>query len=158
MVCAHRENLPDLRAAALAALTGHVAAGETSADDTRDAPFELPKEWDDTLNTSGFWVLNVAPLPAPAEPEAVAEAPAAAAAHEPLARPLWRRLLGLPARDSARVEPGAVHSAVPEPGDDDPRARARRRRRDRRGPATAAASAPAGVLISADRYDLAELS
>ncbi|TVZ03406.1 NUDIX hydrolase [Trebonia kvetii] len=153
VVCAHRENLPDLRAAALAALTGHVAAGETSADDTGDAPFELPKEWDDALNTSGFWVLNVAPLPAPAEPEAVAEAPAAApATQEPLARPLWRRLLGLPARDSARVEPAAVHSAVPEPGDE------ARAPEPADATETAEGSAPAGVLISADRYDLAELS
>ena len=31
VVCAHRENLPDLRAAALAALTGHVAAGSSPA-------------------------------------------------------------------------------------------------------------------------------
>jgi 8-oxo-(d)GTP phosphatase len=46
VLCAHRENIPTLRAAALAALGGRV---------------DLPRDWDDQLPTSGFWVLNVAP-------------------------------------------------------------------------------------------------
>jgi phosphohistidine phosphatase SixA len=54
VLCAHRENIPTLRAAALAALGGRV---------------ELPRDWDDQLSTSGFWVLNVAPpaSPSPAQ-------------------------------------------------------------------------------------------
>jgi len=146
VVCAHRENLPDLRAAALAALTGHVAAGEGPADHALDDPFELPKEWDDTLNTSGFWVLNVGPLPLANEPEPEVEAEAD---HEPSpapsARPLWRRLLRLPARDSARV----MTAGVSEPSDDPEPS-------DAAEPSNA--PEPVGVLVSADRYDLAELS
>lgn len=45
VLCAHRENIPALQAAALAAL-GPVG-------------FRLPKEWDDSLPTGGFWVLNL---------------------------------------------------------------------------------------------------
>jgi 8-oxo-(d)GTP phosphatase len=64
--CAHRENLPALQAAAIGAL----GAPETA----------LPEEWGDTLPTSGFWVLHVAPSsPAPG----VALAPGAAAAPVP---------------------------------------------------------------------------
>ena len=104
VICAHRENLPVLQEAALAALGGHPAAEIPAAgfpggpaDRIAGGPVaEIPKEWDDDLPTGGFWVLNVAPVPVPAEPDA---------------------------------EPGAVT--------------------DRR-------TAPAGVLISADRYDLAE--
>jgi 8-oxo-dGTP diphosphatase len=146
VVCAHRENLSDLRAAALAALTGHVAAGDGPADHALDDPFELPKDWDDSLNTSGFWVLNVAPLPPAQESEAEAEA-AREPAPEPPARPLWRRLLRLPARAGSPAVPviasepgtdaGDTEPAAAEPSDD---------------------SAPVGVLVSADRYDLAELS
>ena len=143
VVCAHRENLPRLRAAALAALTGYRAAGEIPADDAPQDLVELPKEWDDALNTSGFWVLNIAHLPSEAAPEAAAETGhPARPAPEPPARPLWRRLLRLgargPARDSARDygEPGGA-ARDPEPADD---------------------GGPAGVLVSADRYDLAELS
>jgi hypothetical protein len=202
VVCAHRVNLPDLRAAALAVLTGHVAAGEakgSSADDELDEPFELPKEWDDVLNTSGFWVLNVARLPPPPEPEmaeremadlvAAREAEgetmrqaakrAGPPAAEPPARPLWRRLLRLPARDDARdaIRAGqpagpaelAEMAGLPVPGDealvpallgapvpDAPE--------PIEAPEVAAASEPAdarppvGVLVSADHYDLAELS
>ncbi len=48
VVCAHRENIPVLAAAALAAL---------------DRVAELPPDWDSSLPTSGFWVLNVVPPP-----------------------------------------------------------------------------------------------
>jgi 8-oxo-dGTP diphosphatase len=60
VLCAHRENIPTLRAAALAALGGRV---------------ELPANWDDQLPTSGFWVLNVDP-PAPGPASAPDAAPA----------------------------------------------------------------------------------
>jgi hypothetical protein len=112
-----------------------------------DDPFELPKEWDDTLNTSGFWVLHVALLPSAEEPEAQAEA-----VHEtvpaPPARPLWRRLLRLPARDSASGVRARHGAPVDEGRDHEPG--------DVLVPS--ADSAPAGVLVSADLYDLAELS
>jgi 8-oxo-dGTP diphosphatase len=151
VVCAHRENLPVLRAAALAALTGHVAAGESPAEDAVDDPFELPKEWDDALNTSGFWVLNVAPLPAAVEPGAVAPVPQAP---DPAARPLWRRLLRLRPRDyvldagelaGGPAAPSTL-AGLGEAGD------------EARDAAPASDGGPAGVLVSADRYDLAELS
>ena len=69
VLCAHRENLPALQEAALAVLAP--APGTT---EPADGAFDLPKEWDDTLPTAGFWVLNVAPVPAdspaPAGPSA----------------------------------------------------------------------------------------
>ena len=76
-------------------------------------------------------------------------------------RPLWRRLLRLPARDSARVEQvfspagGATDGAadVPEPGDE---ARASEPAGSPEGPGFPEDGAPVGVLVSADRYDLAE--
>src|SRR6202035_5846230 len=67
VICAHRENLPLLQEAALAVLTGHSApasgAGAPEAGVPGDAVAQLPREWDDALPTSGFWVLNVAALP-----------------------------------------------------------------------------------------------
>jgi 8-oxo-dGTP diphosphatase len=159
VVCAHRENLPGLRAAALAALTGYRVAGEITADDAPQDRFELPKEWDDTLNTSGFWVLNVAALPqalpSAADLEAAAEAgqPAPTAPEQP-ARSLWRRLLRRGARDSVRGRdplaggPAGLSALAGAGGAGD----------EARDPARAPESGPAGVLISADRYDLAELS
>ena len=68
VICAHRENLQALQEAALAALAGH-SADVSGADRPGDAIAELPKEWDDSLPTSGFWVLNVAPLPPDSAPE-----------------------------------------------------------------------------------------
>jgi 8-oxo-(d)GTP phosphatase len=73
VICAHRENLPALQDAALAALAGHPAAEIPAselpggaADGVAGGPIAaLPREWDDTLPTSGFWVLNVAPQPPP---------------------------------------------------------------------------------------------
>ena len=63
VLCAHRENIPVLREAALAALAGRSAAGD------------LPGDWDSSLPTSGFWVLNVA-LPPAAAPSLAAGADA----------------------------------------------------------------------------------
>jgi 8-oxo-dGTP diphosphatase len=72
VLCAHRENIPGLRRAALAALAGHPggSARGTGPDGDSAVPgaltglAELPKDWDDPLPTCGFWVLNIAPLPA----------------------------------------------------------------------------------------------
>ncbi|MGH3262429.1 MAG: NUDIX hydrolase [Trebonia sp.] len=61
VICAHRENLPLVQDAALAALTGH-AAQVSSGGLPGDANERLPREWGETLPTSGFWVLNVGAL------------------------------------------------------------------------------------------------
>jgi 8-oxo-(d)GTP phosphatase len=141
VICAHRENLPALQEAALAVLAGHAGAeipageipGGPSASDGDGTIAELPREWDDALPTSGFWVLNVA---APKSP-----APAASAS----ARRWWQRVrvgssgVARPADDSPSSE-DSVH------GDEI--------RRGEAGPGRIAR--PAGVLISADRYDLSE--
>jgi 8-oxo-dGTP diphosphatase len=122
VVCAHRENLPGLREAALTVLAGHsagepgpVASGGIVASGgpgrSGSTLVDLPKEWDDPLPTSSFWVLNVAP-PEPAD-RVAATAPT-------VSSPWWRRLFG-----------GAAT------------------RKD-------GFSGPAGVLVSADRYDLSE--
>jgi 8-oxo-dGTP pyrophosphatase MutT (NUDIX family)/phosphohistidine phosphatase SixA len=226
VVCAHRENLPALRAAALAALSGY-SSGEPSpgaqppgaespgapaaespaakapggrapaakapggkpsrgakAADGGDAPFELPKDWDETLPPSGFWVLNIAPFPAQAEagpqPAPEPEPPAAAALSR--RRTWWQRLHALARRGGAGVRPddprgdrnaSGAHAARGEAGgqvrgdsppgptmldrgDGAPRGEAG----DLPGDAPAGDVTPAGpvgVLISADRYDLAEL-
>jgi 8-oxo-dGTP pyrophosphatase MutT (NUDIX family)/phosphohistidine phosphatase SixA len=71
VVCAHRENIPFLRTAALAALAGHPGGPAVPGDDGADIPrdvAELPRDWDDPLPTGGFWVLNIAPLPPAAGP------------------------------------------------------------------------------------------
>jgi 8-oxo-dGTP pyrophosphatase MutT (NUDIX family)/phosphohistidine phosphatase SixA len=59
--CAHRENIPDLQAAALAALGGAESAPGGGGLLTR----QTQREWDNPLPTAGFWVLNLAPGPAP---------------------------------------------------------------------------------------------
>jgi 8-oxo-dGTP pyrophosphatase MutT (NUDIX family)/phosphohistidine phosphatase SixA len=60
VLCAHRENIPHLRRAALAALASLERDG--AADDPAGLA-ELPREWDEPLPTAGFWVLNIAPAP-----------------------------------------------------------------------------------------------
>jgi 8-oxo-(d)GTP phosphatase len=157
VICAHRENLPVLQEAALTALAGH-SAGE-SGSEPADANADVPKEWDDPLPTSGFWVLNVAPLPSAEAPAGPAEAPPPTggpmAAAPSASRPWWRRLLGgiVPARPPSA---GPV-PAGGQPGADD---------RDGEGGQAAAGgdaagsggetAGPVGVLVSADRYDLSE--
>jgi 8-oxo-(d)GTP phosphatase len=56
VVCAHRENVPLLQAAAIGALG------------PPDGTF-LVKEWADELPTAGFWVLHLTPPSAPPPPE-----------------------------------------------------------------------------------------
>ena len=186
VICAHRENLQVLQEVALAALAGH-AADVSGAGGPGDAMAELPKEWDDSLPTSGFWVLNVAPLPPDSalEPELEQAVPDQVTAERdadpapPLpsdlvaralatSRRWWRRILGratvpgVQARDAStggrqgadqpRGEEAAgnrtsdaVRTAEVDGGD------ARAAHAGRGG-----ADRPAGVLISADFYDLSE--
>jgi 8-oxo-(d)GTP phosphatase len=200
VICAHRENMPALREAVLAALTGYSAGGQAAggkgsgdpdprgkaaADGAARGIFELPKDWDETLPTSGFWVLNIAPLPAEAEPDPVLEAGLAPgpdmAAPEPPAPAspsrgrTWReRLRALARRGGAGVRPerargdgdaagadagdqvGGVSppSAATAGGDGGPDGEAGVSQNG----AGDAAARPAGVLISADRYDLSDLA
>ena len=86
VICAHRENLPLLQEAALAALAGHPAAEKPAAelpgapaDRVAGGPIaEIPREWDDDLPTGSFWVLNVARGPRrPGKPATEPESPAA---------------------------------------------------------------------------------
>ena len=169
VICAHRENLPLLQEAALAVLTGHSAdasgAGAPGAAVPGDAVAQLPREWDDALPTSGFWVLNVAALPPPKEPgpEERPPTPAGLVVTPPSAsRPWWRRILGvaIPARVSS---PGGQPGADGRPGE---RAVAGGGGADADGaggdaagtghPAGVGSAGPVGVLVSADRYDLSE--
>jgi len=154
ILCAHRENLPDLQTAALAAL-GIVAPGSDAApgsalvSDALAPIAALPKDWADALPTSGFWVLNLAHDPAPAVPPT----PGATA----------------PSSPPVSAEPPSPPTSAAPPSPPSPR-----RRRwfafgwPSPGPAAPVASAPAlqensepprpepPRLISADRYDLTE--
>ena len=189
VICAHRENLPVLQEAALAALAGHSAAnlsgpalngtglsdaalgGAALGDGAVDASIlaDLPKEWGETLPTSGFWVLNVAPLPPEEEPgprpaPPAACGPATGSGNQSPAPPRrwWRRILfgGGPAaarpRDAAAAgEPAGRGEADSVTGADGAASAA-----GGTGDAASAAKPsgrPLGVLISADRYDLAEV-
>jgi 8-oxo-dGTP pyrophosphatase MutT (NUDIX family)/phosphohistidine phosphatase SixA len=185
--CAHRENIPDLQAAALAALglnqpASDAAPGSALADAGRKAFPELPKEWDDALPTSGFWVLNLtlpalspAVQPASASSAAPAPAPAAPSAQAPFWRRWFRSRGGArtrsphaPATPPISAATSPMTAAVPqeflaapvlaaEPTETQPAAP--------EGVATqvppvtaetSGAPAPAPRLISADRYDLSE--
>jgi 8-oxo-(d)GTP phosphatase len=206
--CAHRENIAVLQAAALAALgldhpaaaadagtaradtarAGTARAGTARADTARadTAPAgpawatipELPKEWDDPLPTSGFWVLNLT-LPPPAPPASAPPAASSAPVRPESSAP----------GPSASSAPGLAASAAPSsaesPATASPPAPAWRRWwririRIRTRPPRPVASPPqplaapvmapdappepsgpprpaAPRLISADRYDLSEL-
>ena len=178
VICAHRENLPVLQEAALAALAGHSGgrAGSDAAGDValHDTIAELPREWDETLPTSGFWVLNVAPLPAapaPApEPEQTPPMPADLVAAPPAtSRPWWRHLLG---GTAASAGPSGEAAAGGTPDPDRPRGEGgagtgtggavrggEPDRDDASGaqPADQGPGGPVGLLVSADRYDLSEI-
>jgi len=139
VVCAHRENIPGLQAAALAALD-----------------FQLPKEWADSLPTAGFWVLNLTTAPTPPSAEAApseaasavgsrAAVPAAVASASPAragaALRRWLRGRGRFSTESRVTETSVTEisvteASVTEAGDE--------------------AGRPAIQLISADRYDLSE--
>jgi 8-oxo-dGTP diphosphatase len=179
VICAHRENLPALQEAALAALTGYSLGGNAPAanapglgattdattDDEGPGTFELPKDWAETLPTAGFWVLNIAPLRAEPELELEPErgtpgpdpAPPAGPAR---GRTWWQRLRALARRGGVARPDGEPATGAGHLGD-----RASGSARDGvsadaglGGGAAREAGRPVGVLISADRYDLAEPS
>jgi 8-oxo-dGTP diphosphatase len=174
VICAHRENLPLLQEAALAALAGHSAkvSGDSApgAGVPGDAIAQLPREWDDPLPTSGFWVLNVAPPPPGEAASGSGQGPLmpadVVAPPPPAARAWWRRLVGgiTRARDgSASGQPGADdrragQAVAPAAGADGPSGDAAVSGGGAgSGDAGRGRSAgPVGVLVSADRYDLSE--
>jgi 8-oxo-(d)GTP phosphatase len=169
--CAHRENIPVLQAAALAALgvaqppsdaapgsalaTSALAtsalANSALAGPAQPTIPDLPKEWDDPLPTSGFWVLNLTLPPPPAPP--ASSTPAAPPVPATPRRPAWRRWF------RARTRPPRT-TATPPPASSSspaflgapvlaPEAAA--------SPETTAPPAPSAPrLVSADRYDLTE--
>jgi 8-oxo-dGTP diphosphatase len=62
--CAHRENIPDLQAAALAAIG--LSDAKTGVRDGAESPttpapdeFTLPRDWHTQLSTASFWVLHL---------------------------------------------------------------------------------------------------
>ena len=167
VICAHRENLPVLQEAALAALAGHPGAGipavavpGATADVVAGGPVaEIPREWDDDLPTGGFWVLNVAPLPAAPEPAGEPDQPVPAPAPVPPApgRRWWQLVRPRPAGSGAARSGGDGPDAAVtgDNGDaadgDGPGAASRYGAAGRDG-----AAGMSGVLVSADRYDLTE--
>jgi 8-oxo-(d)GTP phosphatase len=142
ILCAHRENLPDVQAAALAALGiaapgSDAAPGSALANDALAPIAALPKDWADALPTSGFWVLNLAHEPA--LPVPAASSPLVSAALPPPPAPVRRRwfAFGRPARNADGPAPSAPSAPA--------------------APETSEPSRPAAPrLISADRYDLTE--
>src|SRR5579863_2279942 len=135
VICAHRENMQALREAVLAALTGYAAGGQAAGGKGSGGPaprgkaavdgaargiFELPKDWDETLPTSGFWVLNIAPLPAEPEPAPEPGLPQLdmePQSSAPAAPSWWRRLRALPrrvgvGREGARSDGGVANATL----------------------------------------------
>jgi 8-oxo-dGTP diphosphatase len=155
IMCAHRENLPDLQAAALAALGivqpgSDAAPGSALVSDALAPIPALPKDWVGALPTSGFWVLNLAHAPpSPADANGASGEPAtptaasSASAPTPPVAPARRRWFAF----SRPSRGAAAPAASPPAGPAGPPA----------SPATPATSAPPRPrLISADRYDLSE--
>jgi 8-oxo-(d)GTP phosphatase len=179
--CAHRENIPLLQAAALAALglappASDAAPGSLLAQSLLGDP-GLPQEWDDPLPTSGFWVLNLAPppapdpaAPAPTTPTTPSHAPtlaspkpsASPAPAAPSLPPPWRRWLRLRPRAhrpsaATQAEPPATSVATPAPEllSAPVAATVAPETTTSLEPADAS-PAPPSRLVSADRYDLTE--
>jgi 8-oxo-dGTP diphosphatase len=188
--CAHRENIPVLQAAALAALgfdqppsdaaPGSALAGSALAGLGHQGPPRLPKEWDDPLPTSGFWVLNLtlppphapptSPTPAPPASAPRASTPPAPASPAPQP-PAWRRWFRSRARTGTRPGTRPPHTAATPPATGTPpkllaapvpaleatASEATAPETTAVTPETATPSAPAAShLVSADRYDLTE--
>jgi 8-oxo-(d)GTP phosphatase len=193
--CAHRENIPVLQAAALAALgvaqpPSDAAPGSALAASALSAsplvgsaesghpqpPIpDLPKEWDDALPTSGFWVLNLTLPPPPTSPPPTAPSgsiapttptpPASSTPATPAAppRPAWRRWFRPRARPPRATTPAPAAPSSPERSDASASSPAflgapvLAPEPTPTTPETSAPSAPpAHRLISADRYDLTE--
>jgi 8-oxo-(d)GTP phosphatase len=150
IICAHRENIPELQAAALAALGiivqpgSDAAPGSALAGEALAPIAELPKDWTDALPTSGFWVLNLTQAPPPAVPPLAAPVPAAAPAPSAPARRRWFAF-GRPAprhaAGRATSAPVTLETTAPAPVTPETTA-----------PETP--DPPRPRLISADRYDL----
>jgi 8-oxo-dGTP diphosphatase len=204
IICAHRENLPVLQAAALAALgvtqppsdaapgsaLAHSALSASALSASAQSDFaepplpDLPKEWDDPLPTSGFWVLNLT-LPAPSA--ATPPAPATPATSPPPAPappaapdlPAWRRWFRARTRPQRAATSPAAAPSSPESPDASPSSPAFlgapvlapepsvapeslaapvfAPEATATTPETSAPPAPSAPrLISADRYDLTE--
>jgi 8-oxo-dGTP pyrophosphatase MutT (NUDIX family)/phosphohistidine phosphatase SixA len=142
ILCAHRENLPDLQAAALAALGivqpgSDAAPGSALVSDALAPIPALPDDWSAALPTSGFWVLNLAHAP---DPPAPADASSASVPASPPA-PARRRWFAFGRPRRAAVGPATSPLAAPATSP----------------PAVPVTSAPPRPrLISADRYDLSE--
>jgi len=124
VLCAHRENIPALQAAALAALgvgraDGGAATGDALLDDAHPGVAELSKEWDALLPTAGFWVLNVIPAPTPPaspqsafRPASVPSAPASSGPVPPvLQQPALRPASPASQPASSASQPSARQSA-----------------------------------------------
>lgn len=139
VICAHRENLPVLQQAALAVLAGHSAA-QPDGPPTGAPTAELPKDWDEPLPTSGFWVLNIAAAPRERRP-VTPEPPATVELASPTGRRWWCRLRGR--SDHARPA-GAATSELEADTNEAP------------ADSSDGDARPAGRLVSADRYNLAE--
>jgi 8-oxo-dGTP diphosphatase len=190
VICAHRENLPVLQEAALAALAGHPAAEIPASwlpcgapDGVAGGPIAaLPREWDDTLPTSGFWVLNVAPQPPQPGQTALATAAPDPAVADPAApeppdagapasgRRWWQRLRVRPSQHGAPPPAdgvtGAAATGAEVAGGEVPGGNADGNLAGG-SPAVSGemvdgdagngpTECPVGVLISADYYDLSE--
>jgi 8-oxo-(d)GTP phosphatase len=173
ILCAHRENIPHLQAAALAALgvgvpgnplaaagsalaapgSALAAPGSALANEALAPVPELPKEWADALPTAGFWVLNLAPAPAepasesptapPAPSSTPSVAPSAPGPSAP-APPVPARRRWFAFGWPARKPAPSVTTAPPANAQD-------RTLENSQPPAP-----PAPRLTSADRYDLTE--
>jgi 8-oxo-dGTP diphosphatase len=147
--CAHRENIPDLQAAALAAIglsdakTGVRDGGESPSASAADE-FTLPRDWHTALSTASFWVLHLTrPDADPAEdvagvaaaPEAEASGPARWQSPLRLRSRLRRQLARFAATGKPTTDPesGTAHSAP-----------------------SAEPSPPQVFLVATDRYDTAE--
>jgi 8-oxo-dGTP pyrophosphatase MutT (NUDIX family)/phosphohistidine phosphatase SixA len=144
ILCAHRENIPDLQTAVLAAVGiaapgADAAPGSALVSDALARLPALPKDWAAALPTSAFWVLNLAHPPAPVASPASASAPAPASSSPPV-----------PAAPPS--PPSPIRRRWFAFGRSAPRPAGR--------PATSESTEPPRVvfprLISADRYDLSE--
>jgi 8-oxo-dGTP pyrophosphatase MutT (NUDIX family)/phosphohistidine phosphatase SixA len=149
IICAHRENLPHLQTAVLAALgivlpASDAAPGSALASEELAPLAALPKDWADPLPTSGFWVLNLEVRPAPPAPPTVPAAPPTVPTAPPA---LTVPTAPAPSSASRRRWFGfrrRLRTAGPSPAPEPAR------------PAPDPARPPAPRLISADRYDLTE--
>ncbi len=181
IICAHRENIPVLQAAALAALgvaqppsdaapgsalahsalsasalTSSVQSGPAQSGPAQPPIPELPREWDDPLPTSGFWVLNLTLPPHPALPASTQPAPSARPSSAPAPTTPASPAPTTPAA-SAPTTPPRPASSAPAPASAapaaPPRPAWRRWFRGRTRQPRAAAAPPPAARSSPERPD-----